>query len=327
MDICSDLVSIIVPAYQAEKHLKECVCSLLNQTHRAVEIIVVDDGSTDGTSAIVSRMADSDNRLRLITQKNGGVSFARNHGIAASRGSYLMFVDADDWIEPFAVETLLAAIKNNGTDAVYCSQYYDSNGVLCASETCISRSDSIDASVLLKYQLDFRFIACPWLCLMSRDAAAGCAFPEDVHILEDWFFNVELLNNSRFISVTDTAFYHYRSTEQSVSRSALNEKKFSCMELPNKVVSLLDFQGEKANSLRLRLNVGLIRHLLIVAAASGFADEYCRKKMANWARSTVGEAFASPELPLKLKSYVLLGSISPRLFAFIFHFKRKAFHD
>lgn len=99
------------------------------------------------------------------------------------------------------------------------------------------------------------------------------------------------------------------------------------MELPNKVVSLLDLQGEKANSLRLRLNVGLIRHLLIVAAASGFADEYCRKKMANWARSTAGEAFASPELPLKLKSYVLLGSISPRLFAFIFHFKRKAFHD
>ena len=147
MDICSDLVSIIVPAYQAEKHLEECVRSLLNQTYRLVEIIVVDDGSTDGTSAIVSRMADSDNRLHLITQKNCGVSSARNHGIAASRGSYLMFVDADDWIEPFAVETLLAAIKNNGTDAVYCSRYHDSNGDLCASETCVSRSDSIDASV------------------------------------------------------------------------------------------------------------------------------------------------------------------------------------
>lgn len=327
MDICSDLVSIIVPAYQAEKHLEECVRSLLNQTYRSVEIIVVDDGSTDGTSAIVSRMANSDDRLHLIAQKNCGVSSARNHGIAASRGSYLMFVDADDWIEPFAVESLLAAIKTNSTDVVFCSQYYDGSGVLRASETSVPQSARISSSVLLDYQLDFRFIASPCFCLARRTILDCCGFPEDVFMLEDWYFNVQLLHCAGSVSVIDRAYYHYRFTCGSCSHSPLNDKKFSCRLIPDKVASLLGFQNEAATLLRLRLNVALIRHLLIVAAASGFTDEYCRKKMTSWARSTVRDAFASPYLPLKFKGYVLLGSVSPNLFAFFFKLKRKVLHD
>lgn len=327
MDICSDLVSIIVPAYQAEKHLEECVRSLLNQTYRSVEIIVIDDGSTDGTSAIVSRMANSDDRLHLIAQKNCGVSSARNHGIAASRGSYLMFVDADDWIEPFAVETLLAAIKDNSTDVVFCSQYYDGSGVLRASETSVPQSARISSSVLLDYQLDFRFIASPCFCLARRTILDCCGFPDDVFMLEDWYFNVQLLRCASSVSVIDRAYYHYRFTCGSCSHSPLNDKKFSCRLIPDKVVSLLGFQGEGAALLRLRLNVALIRHLLIVAAGSGFDGDCSRKKMTSWARSTVWEAFVSPCLPLKFKAYVVLGSISPNLFAFFFKLKRKVLHD
>lgn len=327
MAIGSDLVSIIVPAYQAERHLEECICSLLGQTYRAVEIIVVDDGSTDGTSAIVSRMANSDDRLRLVKQENRGVSSARNHGIAESRGSYLMFVDADDWIEPFAVESLLSEIKSNGTDAVFCSQYYDGSGVLQASETSVPQSASISSSVLLNYQLDFRFIASPCFCLVRRTVLDCCEFPEDVYMLEDWYFNVQLLRSSDSVSVINRAYYHYRFTRGSSSHSPLNDKKLSCRLIPNRVVLLLGLQGDEASAVRLRLNVALIRHLLIVAAASGFDCDCCCKKMASWARSTLGEAFASPDLPLKLKSYVFLGSVSPHLFAFFFKLKRKAHHD
>ncbi|HRQ86500.1 MAG TPA: glycosyltransferase, partial [Candidatus Saccharibacteria bacterium] len=103
------LISIIVPAFNAEKHLTECLESLVNQSYRNIEIIIVDDGSTDSSSVIYQKFSEADNRIRVIKKSNGGVSSARNAGMGAAFGDYLFFVDSDDFIATSAIETLAKA--------------------------------------------------------------------------------------------------------------------------------------------------------------------------------------------------------------------------
>ena len=101
------LVSIVIPAYQAEKVLNRCIASILAQTYSNFECILIDDGSTDETPAICKQFAAQDHRIRFLQQKNSGPSVARNNGIRQAQGKYLLFVDADDWIEPQTCAVLI----------------------------------------------------------------------------------------------------------------------------------------------------------------------------------------------------------------------------
>jgi glycosyltransferase involved in cell wall biosynthesis len=112
----NDLVSIIVPVYNTAYYLPKCIKSMLNQTYHNIEIILVDDGSTDKSATICDKYAKRDKRIRVIHKKNGGVSSARNTGIENATGRYIMFVDSDDWLPLNAVESLHKAILFNDGD-------------------------------------------------------------------------------------------------------------------------------------------------------------------------------------------------------------------
>ncbi len=109
-----ELISIIVPAYNIKEYLERCVNSILNQTWKNLEILLVDDGSVDGTGELVDELAKKDERIRVFHKENGGSSSARNLGIQEARGSYLGFIDSDDYIEPFMFEALYSALKETG---------------------------------------------------------------------------------------------------------------------------------------------------------------------------------------------------------------------
>ena len=111
-----DLISIIVPVYNVEKYIHECVDSIINQTYKNIEIILVDDGSPDNCGKICDEYAKKDNRIKVIHKPNGGLSDARNHGIDVANGEWLMFIDSDDWIEPNMAEKLLHSALNNKAD-------------------------------------------------------------------------------------------------------------------------------------------------------------------------------------------------------------------
>lgn len=108
----SDLVSIIVPIYGVEEYLSKCIDSIINQTYKNLEIILVDDGSPDKCPDICDAFEKKDERIKVIHKKNGGLSDARNAGIDTAHGDYIVFVDSDDWIENTMVEHLLFACKN-----------------------------------------------------------------------------------------------------------------------------------------------------------------------------------------------------------------------
>ena len=110
------LISVIVPIYKVEKYLNKCVKSIINQTYKNLEIILVDDGSPDNCGKICDKLAERDDRIRIIHKKNGGLSSARNAGIEIANGEYIGFVDSDDYIDNDMFETLYNNIKDNNAD-------------------------------------------------------------------------------------------------------------------------------------------------------------------------------------------------------------------
>ena len=122
------LISIIVPIYNSEKYLKQCLDSLLQQSYTNIEIICIDDGSKDCSSEIVEEYMRYDNRVKLIKQENAGVSRTRNNGINYAQGEYIMFVDSDDWIDLNTCETALNSIIINDADTVMWSYVSEREG-------------------------------------------------------------------------------------------------------------------------------------------------------------------------------------------------------
>lgn len=114
----ADLVSIIVPVYNAEKTIQRCVESLINQSYIDIQVILVDDGSTDSSLALCKEITNKDSRFIVIEKQNGGVSSARNCGIENSKGKYLMFLDSDDWIDDNMIERYVSLIEDYGSDVV-----------------------------------------------------------------------------------------------------------------------------------------------------------------------------------------------------------------
>lgn len=123
------MISIIVPIYNVEKYLSRCIESILNQTYKNIELILVDDGSPDNSPQICDHYANVDDRVCVIHQCNAGVSVARNAGLKIAKGQYIGFVDPDDWVAPEMYESMLDEIENVDTDLVICGyNYYDEEG-------------------------------------------------------------------------------------------------------------------------------------------------------------------------------------------------------
>ena len=116
--IQDSLVSIIVPVYNSEKYVERCILSILNQTYSIIELILINDGSTDSSLNILDEYSRKDNRIILVNKENEGVSASRNLGIEIATGKYLMFIDNDDFVEPSYVETYVSEIEKYSADLI-----------------------------------------------------------------------------------------------------------------------------------------------------------------------------------------------------------------
>ena len=207
-------ISIIVPVYNAEKTLARCVRSLMAQTYRNLEILLVNDGSRDQSPAICQRFAQEDGRIRVIDKPNGGVSSARNAGLDAARGEYLMFCDSDDWVEPDWCESMVSLCGPG--DMVIC----ESDRADLKTEHDADTEDA-ERRELLHYPI----LACSlWNKLFLRPAIeqAGLRFDEKLRLGEDFCFVLAYLcqidGKLRFLY---RPLYHYDvSTEGSLSKKA-----------------------------------------------------------------------------------------------------------
>lgn len=215
------LISVIVPVYKVETYLHQCVDSILNQTYRNLEVILVDDGSPDGCPAICDEYAAMDNRVKVIHKKNGGLSDARNAGMAVMNGEYLSFVDSDDLLPTDAIKTLYKIAVEENADMVIGGHNrfedvpVESSGV----ETVVQRWTPVEAMADM-----LRNGCASWARLYRRELHQSILFPVG-EINEDEAIVLPLLEKCKTIAVTNAVVYHYRCRPESITTSCFSEKK------------------------------------------------------------------------------------------------------
>lgn len=217
-------ISIIVPVYNTVKYLRKCLNSLCSQTYGELEIICVDDGSTDGSELIVDEFARKDARIIAIHKENGGESNARNTGLRISTGDYLGFMDCDDWIEPDMYETLINMMEKYGADLVASGWYCDNGDRSVKVENQLPvESGVFDRARLLQYVYkrdSYRGFAYMWNKLYRRSLFYDkhgklILFDEGLRLGGDVLYLSELILNVKKAIYTDRAFYHYIQRQDS----------------------------------------------------------------------------------------------------------------
>lgn len=201
------VISIIIPVYNAESDIRRCLDSVINQTYRNLEIILVDDGSTDRSGATCDEYASTDSRIRVLHQENAGVSAARNAGLGMVTGDFIMWVDSDDWIEPEACATVLAIAEEQHADMVCFGfrEVFPSGEVKTLS---LDFTGEIEKSEMMRSLLWNVTNNALWNKCCAKKLFDGVRFPERV-IGEDACVQHELIHRSSRIYATETVFYNY----------------------------------------------------------------------------------------------------------------------
>lgn len=198
------LVSVIVPVYKAETTIHRCVDSLLAQTLKDFEIVLVDDGSPDRCGEICDEYARNDSRIKVIHQKNMGVSAARQAGIDNATGEYTIHADPDDWVESTELEELYMKAKDDDADMVICD-FYENDDIYHKQEP-----SSLDSKVVL-FELfqQLHGSCCNKLVRRACYSDFGVRFPKDIYFCEDKYVLCSILVNKIKVSYLAKAFYHY----------------------------------------------------------------------------------------------------------------------
>lgn len=217
-------ISIIVAVYNVEPYIHRCVDSLLNQTYRNIEVILVDDGSTDGSATICDDYAAKDNRVKVVHKPNGGVSSARQVGLEASSGDFVIHADPDDYAESDMIASLLAKAIEAKADIVTCDFFMNDQ---------VKRQDYVDSTDLLKKQINVETICVCWNTFVRRDFITEnhISFkPVWLCMSEDFLFICRLLVAGAKAVHLPKAFYHYWvSNGQSLTNKRSQKKLHSIM--------------------------------------------------------------------------------------------------
>lgn len=208
-------ISVIVPVYNVAQYLPQCVDSILSQDYEDLEVILIDDGSTDASGEICDRYAAKDSRVRVIHQKNGGAAAAKNAGLRAASGDYLAFVDSDDYLEPGAYGFLMKTLSETGADTVQGSfrEVYRNS----AEELHIQEETLEGYAYLLRFPKDFS-CALLWNKLYRRTIFEGVFF-EEGHKIDDEYFTYQGFLQPRKVVRLDRIVYNYRKRASSVMSS------------------------------------------------------------------------------------------------------------
>lgn len=273
--ILNPKVSIILPIYNVEKFLDTCIQSVINQTLEDIEIILVNDGSTDNSLSICYKYQKKDKRIKVINKTNGGVSSARNRGIQEANGTYIGFVDSDDWIEPEMYEKLYAKIDDINADVGMCNYVVDNNGksTLKALDTdaeVFEKKDIVDYLIpnmigqdsFNSKQQNVMGSVCRLIIKRKFIVDNKLMFKTDLALMEDLIFCVEAFLKVDILSLVNGGYYHYVTNDNSALTSYRPNTIEERLEIHDYLRNL--FEKESIyNKYRLRMNYRYIKMFII----------------------------------------------------------------
>ena len=228
-----ELISIIVPVYNVEKYLKKCVDSIVNQTYKNLEIILVDDGATDNSVKICDELVELDNRIKVYHKKNGGLSDARNYGVERATGDYIGFVDSDDYIDAEMYERLYEAIKKENVDVAECNLkiVYPEKTDLFTDQKYYQICNKQE--YLEEYLKIEKIFGSACVRLTKADIAKKLKFPVG-KLYEDTYYAYDLIGIVDKYVIVDNPYYNYLMRENSITNAKFNPRIFDLIEIVEK---------------------------------------------------------------------------------------------
>ena len=318
------VISVIVPVFRVEAYLKRCVDSILNQTYKNLEIILVDDGSDDACPQICDEYARTEDRIVVIHKENGGLSSARNAGLDIAKGEYIGFVDSDDAIEADMYEVLLDTIISNDGDVVVCD-FKNWDGVSDLKSKAVPNETQICShdEMLKKFFRveDATLYTAVWCRLYKRSVIADIRFTEGV-INEDVDFSYKIFANAEKTCITNACKYKYFVANSSITRKHFTPKDLDYYTVWQNVVDLTKANDPK-NLAYAELNLKRCDLTLLLKYAmfgiKGF-DEPRRQiaKMKRRLRSNRKELLKSKGFSRSRKIALVLITISVGFVKFLF---------
>ena len=228
--------SVIIPVYNVETYLRECMDSVLNQTFSDWEAVCVNDGSTDCSSAVLEEFASKDSRFAIINQSNGGLSAARNTGLKAAKGEYVLFLDSDDWLEPKALEVISKSLSDEDMLCFSGRRFFESKGRYHDADQLLERTyasgmDYYNENALLSR--DFAFV-----CVVLRTYKRGFLLFHEIWFKEGIFHEDNLFTPlacyyAKHVKVINACLYDYRVRANSITTTGNIKRLRDLMETAN----------------------------------------------------------------------------------------------
>mgnify|MGYP001571583704 CR=1 FL=1 len=222
------LISVIIPCYNAERSLEKCLTSVIQQSYDNLEIILIDDGSTDNSSKIYKGFQHRDDKIKIIKQENSGVSKARNNGVKAATGEYICFVDSDDWVEPdYCYELYQLLIQEKADISIIEASYEDENGNIVFNKPT-SDEKVFEGKRALALLLEDNIVQShPWGKLYKSSFFNNVHFPENLKCFEDYSTLFKIFDKAMTVVKSNKKLYHYIQHDDSLSHNLSPETAYN----------------------------------------------------------------------------------------------------
>lgn len=312
------MVTLVVPVYNMEEHLIRCMGTLLNQTYTDYEIILVDDGSTDRSSKLCDDYSHKNEKVRVIHKKNGGLSSARNAGIQAACGDYIVFPDPDDWVEPNYVEQLLTCQEQYNADLVCLGHYieYDDRAIPANENQKLCQMNQMEARRALLIAPTMGGFAWNKLYRLDIIRENNLCFENDVGTTEDLDFAYRYLgfcNNVCF--APEVRVYHYYQRAGAATHNGFSQHKLESIHTYDKIIATSQDVGIISAAKEEICNTAT--NLLWLYCKDHWQDPSTKTTLKAYLRRNICDYLKSNRYGISRKAQVICALISPEVYCFL----------
>lgn len=303
MFFVKELLTIIVPVYNAENFIDKCINSILKQTYSNLELILINDGSTDTSKEICEKYELEDARVTLINQENKGVSAARNKGLQNAKGTYIGFVDSDDEIKEEMYRVLINRLLMDRSQIAVLMDYTIKKNENHDLKTTIDQNEAIDMLFKLEFPTSL------WAYLYTKESLKGKILNEDIHFLEDFEFNYRILTNGvETVSLINLDLYLYNTNPESLNSQKISEKKLSLLNIIDIVENnLISTNADKKtidSSIHFKSHF-VTSSILSLAKSKDTEKEIYYKKIKKYTEKVLGITYFSSKVSLIEKALLV----------------------
>ena len=315
----NELISVIVPIYNVAPYLEECCEAIANQTYKNIEIILIDDGSTDASGKICDEFAKKDSRARVIHKKNGGLSSSRNVGIDKARGELLSFIDSDDFPRTTMLEKLYECLLRNNADVACCD--------FSSRKEIIPREDKeeifLQGEAISRLLDDYGYKCYAWNKLYRKSLFNNIKYPEG-EFFEDIKTTFNIFSNAKKICYLQNDLYYYRIRQESITNRAYSDKNID-------QIKAIDYVKTHAlnilNDVQFaRLSAGYIAYYMNFIKKAFVANKEIAENvdfLQTLLKKEIGNVLNCEGLITKIKIEMILFTISPNVFKKMLKLKNK----